>query len=88
MQLEHFIGPPYGNVEPTLGGRIVVTRGTDRVHDEPFTGETTYTHQLRAIREAALGGPTLPVQGPGAVANMTLIDAVRDAAGIELHAGS
>jgi predicted dehydrogenase len=86
MQLDNFIGPHYGNVQPTLGGRIVVTRGAHTVLDVSFTGESTYTYQLRAFREAVLGGSVLPVQGAGAIANMTLIDAVRDAAGIQLHA--
>jgi predicted dehydrogenase len=46
------------------------------------SGEATYTYQLRAFRDAVRGGPALPVQGVGAVANMTLIDAVRAAAAI------
>jgi predicted dehydrogenase len=86
MQLDNFIGPHYGNVEPTLGGRIVVRRDAHTALEESFTGETTYTYQLRAFREAVLGGSALPVQGLGAIANITLIDAVRDAAGIQLHA--
>jgi predicted dehydrogenase len=82
MTLDNFIGPHYGSVDPALGGRISVTTDQGTVL-ESFTGETTYTYQLRAFRDAVLGGPTLPVQGPGAVANMTLIDAVRAAATIE-----
>ena len=82
MTLDNFVGPHYGNVDPSLGGRISVTTGTDTILDESFAGETTYWYQLRAFSEAIAGGPALPVQGEGAVANMTLIDAVRDAAGI------
>jgi predicted dehydrogenase len=88
MTLDNFVGPHYGNVVPELGGRISVTTDQGTVLDESFTGETTYTYQLRAFRDAVLGGPTLPVQGDGAVANMTLIDAVRAAAGIESAARS
>ena len=83
MRLDNFIGPHYGNIEPAFGGRITVANDDDTVVDESFTGETTYTYQLRAFCDAVRGGPTLPVQGPGAVANMTLIDAVRAAAAIE-----
>ena len=85
MTLHNFVGPHYGSVVPELGGRIVVTSDHDTVLDEAFTGETTYTYQLRAFREAVLDGRALPVQGAGAVANMTLIDAVRTAAAIERH---
>jgi hypothetical protein len=82
MRLDNFVGPHMGSVNPALGGHIYVTAGQDTVLDESFIGEATYTHQLRAFRKAVLGGPALPVQGPGAVANMTLIDAVRAASAI------
>jgi predicted dehydrogenase len=82
MRLDNFIGPHAGNVDPALGGRFHVTAGDDTVLDEPFAGEATYTYQLRGFRDAVRGGPALPTQGAGAVANMTLIDAVRAAAAI------
>jgi predicted dehydrogenase len=82
MTLDNFIGPHAGSVMPSLGGRISVTTDSDVLLDESFGGETTYWYQLRAFCEAVSGGPTLPVQGEGAVANMTLIDEVRAAAGI------
>ncbi len=82
MRLDNFVGPHMGSVDPALGGHILVTADNDTVLDESFIGETTYTYQLHAFCKAVLGGPALPVQGPGAVANMTLIDAVRAAAGI------
>ncbi len=82
MTLDNFIGPHAGSVMPSLGGRISVTTDSDILLDESFGGETTYWYQLRAFREAVAGGPALPVQGEGAVANMILIDAVRAAAGI------
>jgi predicted dehydrogenase len=82
MTLDNFVGPHHGSVVPELGGRISVSSHQGTVLDESFTGETTYTYQLRAFRDAVLGGPTLPVQGDGAVANMALIDAVRAAAGL------
>jgi predicted dehydrogenase len=85
MNLHNFIGPHYGSVVPELGGRILVTADDAALLDESFTGETTYTYQLRAFRDAVLDGRALPVQGAGAVANMTLIDAVRTAAAIERH---
>ena len=82
MTLDNFIGPHYGSVDPALGGRIIVTNDDETLLHEAFTGETTYWYQLRAFCEAVRGGPALPVQGEGAVANMTLIDAVRAAAAI------
>jgi predicted dehydrogenase len=83
MRLHNFIGPHAGNLDPSRGGRIMVTDSHGSVVDESFAGETTYTYQLRAFCNAVRGGPALPVQGPGAVANMALIDAIRAAAGIE-----
>jgi predicted dehydrogenase len=82
MTLDNFIGPHAGTVMPSLGGRISVTTDSHILLDESFGGETTYWYQLRAFCDAVAGGPALPVQGEGAVANMTLIDAVRAAAGI------
>jgi len=76
MQLDNFIGPH------ALGGRIHVATPNHTVLDETFEGETTYTYQLRAFCDAVGGGPELPVQGSGAVANMILIDKVRVAAGL------
>jgi len=81
MTLDNFIGPHYGNVDPAFAGRISLVAGGRSVLEESFTGETTYTYQLRAFCDAVLGGPSLPVQGAGAVANMTLLDRVRAAAG-------
>jgi hypothetical protein len=82
MTLDNFIGPHYGSIDPSLGGRISVTSDRDTLLEESFGGETTYWYQLRAFCDAAAGGPALPVQGEGAVANMVLIDAVRAAAHI------
>ena len=83
MTLDNFIGPHAGNFDPTLSGRITVTTGDTVTVDELFTGDTTYTHQLRAFVDAVRNGTTLPaVQGPSIVANMALIDAVRAAANI------
>jgi hypothetical protein len=82
MTLDNFIGPHYGNVVPSLVGRISVTIDRDTLLEESFAGETTYWYQLQAFCNAVAGGPALPVQGEGAVANMTLIDAVRAAARI------
>ena len=77
MTLDNFIGPHYGSIDPSLGGRISVTTDRDLLLEESFGGETTYWYQLRAFCDAVAGGPALPVQGEGAVANMVLIDAVR-----------
>jgi predicted dehydrogenase len=82
MTLDNFIGPHAGSVMPGMGGRITVVTDGELLLDESFGGETTYWYQLRAFCEAVAGGPTLPVQGEGAVANMALIDEVRAAAGI------
>jgi predicted dehydrogenase len=79
MTLDNFIGPHYGSIDPSLGGRISVTTDRDPLLEESFGGETTYWYQLRAFCDAVAGGPALPVLGEGAVANMALIDKVRAA---------
>jgi hypothetical protein len=88
MMLDNFIGPHYGNVVPSLRGRISVTTDRATLLDESFAGETTYWYQLRAFCDAVAGGSVLPVQGEGAFANMMLIDEVRAAAQIQSHAAS
>jgi predicted dehydrogenase len=47
------------------------------------TGEATYTHQLRAFTAAVLRGEPILTPPSDAVANMTVIDAIYRAAGME-----
>ncbi len=49
---------------------------------ESFPGDSTYTHQLRAFVAWAQGGPPAFTHGRDALANMAVIDAVYDAAGL------
>lgn len=60
--------------------RIRTATGTtsERVPSEP-----TYTHQLRAFAAAVRGGAPMPTDPADAIANMRVIDAVYDKAGVE-----
>jgi predicted dehydrogenase len=49
---------------------------------ERVPGEATYTHQLRAFVDAVRHRGTLPMDLEDSVANMRVIDAVYDAAGL------
>ncbi len=50
---------------------------------ERFPGETTYTHQLRAFVQAVRGETTIPTDGVDGVANMRVIDAIYEKAGMK-----
>ncbi|MFN8495131.1 MAG: Gfo/Idh/MocA family oxidoreductase [Caldilineaceae bacterium] len=52
---------------------------------ERFPGETTYTHQLRAFVQAVRGEATIPTDGVDGVANMRVIDAIYEKAGLKLR---
>jgi len=49
---------------------------------ERVRGEATYTHQLRAFVAAIRGGPPIPTSPDDAIANMRVIDAVYEKAGL------
>ena len=49
---------------------------------ESVAGRATYTHQLEAFVRAVRGGSSLPTDARDAVANMRVIDAVYEAAGL------
>ncbi len=59
--------------------RVRTARGTrvERVH-----GEATYTHQLRAFAKAVRAGAALATDGRDGVANMQVVDAIYEAAGL------
>src|SRR5439155_9253803 len=68
------VGPQYFN-------RIVVrSRGRRRVEHAPRT--PTYRYQLEAFVAAVLDGTPVPTGGADAVANMRVIDAVYEKAGL------
>ena len=50
--------------------------------DEAVPGDTTYAYQLRDFVAAVRSGAPMPVDADGALANMRLIDAVYEAAGL------
>jgi predicted dehydrogenase len=66
---------------PHLFHRLRV-RGTRGVRRERVDGRSTYRHQLEAFAAAVRDGTPLPTDPDDAVANMRVIDAVYDAAGL------
>ena len=74
-------------VAPQYYHRLVVrTKEGKRVERVP--GHATYEHQLRAFVDAARGG-VAPITGPSdSIANMRVIDAVYDAAGLPRRGGA
>lgn len=74
----HVLNPYLPHIFHTL-----TVRTEAGVRRERVRGEATYTHQLRAFAAAVRGGTTLPTDGLDAVANMRVIDAVYDAAGMK-----
>ncbi len=72
----------FNPVGPQLGHRLRHRRHGERWQSESFPRRTTYSYQLEAFCAHVLHGAPVPV-GPGdALANMRLIDAVYDAAGL------
>ena len=49
-------------------------------------GRTTYDHQLEAVLDALRTGAPLPTEGEDSIANMTVIDAIYEAAGYDRSA--
>ena len=67
---------------PQLWHRITVqTRHGKR--SERVPGESTYTHQLRAFVAALRDGASIPTGAADAIANMRVIDAIYDQAGLK-----
>jgi predicted dehydrogenase len=71
-------------VAPQFFHRISATVDGRRRH-ERVTGESTYTHQLRAFLAATRGEPTNLTPPADSVATMTIIDAAYEAAGLPLR---
>ena len=53
------------------------------IRHERVEGESTYTYQLRAFAQAVRGGPPALTDGQDAIANMRVIDAVYEKAGMQ-----
>jgi len=71
-----------GPFVPHLFHRLDVRAGqTNR--RERFPGETTYTHQLRAFVKTVRGQATMATDAADATANMRVIDAIYDKAGLK-----
>jgi predicted dehydrogenase len=68
-------------VAPHLWHRLAVRTAAGR-RAEKVTGESTYTHQLRAFAAAVRDGAPVPTGGADAIANMRVIDAVYAKAGL------
>jgi predicted dehydrogenase len=52
---------------------------------ERLTGDSTYTHQLRAFAEHVRGGARMSSDARDAIANMRVIDAIYTAAGLPVR---
>jgi predicted dehydrogenase len=76
----HVLNP----ILPHLWHRLTV-RTHQGKRSERLAGESTYTHQLRAFVAQSQGGPAMPTDGADAVANMRVIDAVYQQAGLPLR---
>jgi predicted dehydrogenase len=68
-------------IAPHLFHRLRV-RANGKSQSERVPGEATYTHQLRAFAAHVAGGPRMSTDARDAVANMRVIDAVYDRAGM------
>jgi predicted dehydrogenase len=68
-------------VQPHVDDRVVVTT-PDGERTEHLGKRSSYTYQLEAFAAAVRGGAPLPLDADDAVANMRLIDACYEAAGL------
>jgi predicted dehydrogenase len=68
-------------VAPHLFHRLRVRAGGE-TRSESVPGDATYTHQLRAFAAHVGGGPRMSTDAQDAIANMRVIDAVYDRAGM------
>jgi predicted dehydrogenase len=71
-------------VAPQAFHRLTVRSGGRR-HSERVTGEPTYTCQLRAFTAAVRDGQPVLTPPTDSIANMTVIDAIYEAAGLPLR---
>jgi predicted dehydrogenase len=71
-----------GPFHPQLFHRLDVRVGK-RLRSERFPGETTFTHQLRAFVKTAHGQGTMATDAKDAIANMRVIDAIYEKAGLK-----
>jgi predicted dehydrogenase len=71
----------FNPIAPHLFHRLRV-RASGKNRSERVPGEATYTHQLRAFAAHVAGGPRMSSDARDAVANMRVIDAVYDRAGM------
>jgi predicted dehydrogenase len=72
----------FNPIAPHLYHRLRV-RADGQSTSEHVPGEATYTHQLRAFAAHVAGGPRMSTDAPDAIANMRVIDAVYDRAGMK-----
>jgi len=68
-------------IVPHLFHRLSVTSPQGK-RTETFGPEPSYTYQLRAFVDAVQGGPPLPTAAQDAIANMRVIDAIYEQAGL------
>jgi predicted dehydrogenase len=71
---------------PQFTHRLTV-RTPERTYRERLHSEPTYTHQLRAFVDAVHHDATLPTEAGDGLANMQVIDAVYDRAGLPRRGG-
>ena len=71
-------------VAPHFFNRLRV-RGEAGARSEKVPGDVTYTHQLRAFVEHVRGGAPMTSDARDAVANMRVIDAVYERAGLPIR---
>jgi predicted dehydrogenase len=74
-------------VAPQNGGRLTVEIG-GKTRVEPVDGPTTYEAQLAHVGDVLLRGVEPLTGGADAIANMTCIDAIYEAAGFEREIGT
>jgi predicted dehydrogenase len=68
-------------IAPQFHHRLHVRTAEGR-RSERVPGEASYTHQLRAFVRAVRGGPSMPTDAADGVANMRVIDAIYERAGL------
>ncbi len=76
----------FNPVAPHFYHRVTVRAGGS-VRRERVPGQATYTHQLRAFAEAVRSGAPAPTDPAVSIANMAVIDAVYDRAGLPRRGG-
>jgi predicted dehydrogenase len=74
----------FNPIAPHVFHRLTIRTARGRVR-ERLEGEPTYTGQLRAFVESVRTGTPPPTDGRDGVANMTVIDAVYERAGLPLR---